>query len=154
MSTTVSLRANDSGHVIVPIHFSITSQQHSGNVFQLALGWIDDVIWMMEVVISEYWWHGMVVSNLPGVKHTCEPCSTSSCRLTWTSTGSCYWWGASWGHVVQPPWWSSPVWKEKSVELIHSACLLYWLQHASDQFQRPKSSSKKSGKIYRTRKPT
>ena len=30
----------------------------------------------------------------------------------------------------------------------------YWLQHASERFQRPKSSSKKSGKIYRTRKPT
>ena len=32
--------------------------------------------------------------------------------------------------------------------------LEYWLQHASDRFQRPKSSSKKSSKIYRTRKPT
>ena len=30
----------------------------------------------------------------------------------------------------------------------------YWLQHASERSQRPKSSSKKSGKIYRTRKPT
>ena len=28
------------------------------------------------------------------------------------------------------------------------------VQHPSDRFQRPKSSSKKSSKIYRTRKPT